>query len=1366
MKKHLLFGVACMLLLLPLGLVAQIDCTTTTNFDTGVCYTNGTVTEIQADICPDDPTQAVTLTFTAGEVENSWDELEVYEGAMGSGTGGTQLYSGYGTGGDLTGLVVDGTLAGGCLSVYVNADGSGDCPGNGYVTPVFDASCLVLPSCADPSALVATSITDVTAQLDWTYDVANCTGDEYWVLPTGSAMPSSGTGTATGCGSAAAMGLTASTTYDVWVQTDCSAGGLSGIINIGSFTTTAAPPDCTTAEVVTCGTSFNTPILDAVGAWNPDGASPGACFATPTGEKVYSFTPDISGDYTITISDVSGTGWVDYFYRTDGVCEEANWICISDVFSTTETHTIAGLTAGVEVYILVDGESSYADRIHEVLIDCICVIDGVTAVSNDDCDPSSDLYSADVTVTSTNPIATGDLNVNGQLFPSTGTSPQVVTLTGLIADGNPVDVTAFYTDDTDCTFTAAAAFTAPMSCVVGCNIASVVATPTACMYDGTVATYDVDVEVSYTSPMGTLDVDVNGNMMSVAATTSPQIVSFTGLTPDGMTGLSVTASFSGDAMCTGSTTYDSPEDCTPTGCVNTSDFGTANMDGTNTPVQVSTCSFTTEYTTVNNVETGEDYEFSVVTGGVDKYVTITDDMDNILAFGPSPFTWTSTVTGTVRAHWTEDADCNTASTCHTTTVTCTTCPAPCNISDVTAGTPSPCNPSTNTYIVDVTVTYTDAPSTGTLDINGTSFAITSSPQTESLELPADGSLVTLVAAFSDDAACTFTLADAFTAPMDCAVDCTINAITIGTTGECTWDGTSATFTQTVTVDYSVPPAGGTLDVTVGGTMMSFAIGTSPQEVMISGIPADGMTLDVTAVFSADAMCTLTEMAAVTAPTDYCTPPDCAASPVLACGETINTGDLSGLGAWNPDNAEPGLCFSTPGDEFVFQFVATDGGDYTLDIALSSGTSSWNDYFYRTDEMCEETGWICLDDIATTATLTIPGVTAGATVYVLVDSETSGAGRIHDVTLGCPPPPIANAGGVGLCQNAAPIMVDGTNAKVNLLVAGEIIAAINSNGQDLGMVESSYVRYDPMDNTTRDYSNAGAGGDGYDLMDRSIVITPAMQPASPVSVFLYYTDDEYNEIIANADGDNASASWADLGITKFPTDVCADMTDPQNLSGDIVTILGTTAVTGGWEVEIEVSSFSGFQAHEGTTALPIKLNRFTAKEDGRHNKIEWSTSSEIDVQDHRLMKSNDASNWEILDIVEGNINSTTNIDYEMMDAFPYEITYYQLMTTDLDGSVSYSPIVSVARDTEELSAFLGASPVPTRDVVNLNVYSQTEDNLTITLTDISGKRILVSNKSITQGNHQLPLDLSNMTNGVYLVTITSDYISQTHRVIKN
>ena len=92
---------------------------------------------------------------------------------------------------------------------------------------------------------------------------------------------------------------------------------------------------------------------------------------------------------------------------------------------------------------------------------------------------------------------------------------------------------------------------------------------------------------------------------------------------------------------------------------------------------------------------------------------------------------------------------------------------PCSITQIAAGLQGACNSGTGNYTQTIVVFYDNQPSTGTLDLNGTSYAITGSPQLIEMTLPADGLPVTVSAAFSDDAGCTLTENNLFTAPADC-----------------------------------------------------------------------------------------------------------------------------------------------------------------------------------------------------------------------------------------------------------------------------------------------------------------------------------------------------------------------------------------------------------------------------------------------------------------------------------------------------------------------------------------------------------------------------------------------------------------------
>ena len=171
----------------------------------------------------------------------------------------------------------------------------------------------------------------------------------------------------------------------------------------------------------------------------------------------------------------------------------------------------------------------------------------------------------------------------------------------------------------------------------------------------------------------------------------------------------------------------------------------------------------------------------------------------------------------------------------------------------------PCDPLTNTYSAEITVTYSNAPGSGTLDVNGQSFSITASPQTVTLTgLVSDGNGVSVTASFSDEQFCTFTDNILFIAPPECS-PCEVIDLTLGVQSPC--DPLTNLYTQEIIVTYSNDPGSGTLDV----NGQSFSITASPQTVSLTGLVSDGNPVDVTANFSADLGCSLTSNSLFTAP---------------------------------------------------------------------------------------------------------------------------------------------------------------------------------------------------------------------------------------------------------------------------------------------------------------------------------------------------------------------------------------------------------------------------------------------------------------------------------------------------------------------
>ncbi|MCB0379968.1 MAG: hypothetical protein KDD24_01845, partial [Flavobacteriales bacterium] len=222
---------------------------------------------------------------------------------------------------------------------------------------------------------------------------------------------------------------------------------------------------------------------------------------------------------------------------------------------------------------------------------------------------------------------------------------------------------------------------------------------------------------------------------------------------------------------------------------------------------------------------------------------------------------------------------------------------PCSISALTA-TPGACVPASNTYTVSGSITFNDAPTTGTLtvtDCHGNSQVFNApftSPRAYSISgITSNGIACNVTAVFSADPGCTRTTN--YTSPSSCVPVCNLSALT-AVPGACV--PATNTYTLTGNITFANAPSSGTLTVTssCGGSQTFNAPFTSPQAYSLAGLTSNGSACSVTAVFSADAICTRTTN--YTAPAS-CTP-SCSISSLTAvpgaCVPATDTYTLTGV----------------------------------------------------------------------------------------------------------------------------------------------------------------------------------------------------------------------------------------------------------------------------------------------------------------------------------------------------------------------------------------------------------------------------------------------------------------------------------------
>jgi gliding motility-associated-like protein len=225
-------------------------------FDAGGPTANypNVITDNTTTICPTNPGDVVTVTFTSFDTEATWDGLYVFDGNT---IGAPQIPSANpggnvngGLAGSFWGLLTGANLPGpftasnasGCLTFRFRTDDFGS--GQGWSANV---TCSPAPNCLKPTTLTATNVTSTSALLGWTEpSPTTVTQWEVLVLPFGSPapLPSTTGGIIISSNPSLITGLLPGTQYTYYVRGICSTSGTSLWSTGFNFTTLIINDNC------------------------------------------------------------------------------------------------------------------------------------------------------------------------------------------------------------------------------------------------------------------------------------------------------------------------------------------------------------------------------------------------------------------------------------------------------------------------------------------------------------------------------------------------------------------------------------------------------------------------------------------------------------------------------------------------------------------------------------------------------------------------------------------------------------------------------------------------------------------------------------------------------------------------------------------------------------------------------------------------------------------------------------------------------------------------------------------------------------------------------------------------------------------
>lgn len=179
-------------------------------------------------------------------------------------------------------------------------------------------------------------------------------------------------------------------------------------------------------------------------------------------------------------------------------------------------------------------------------------------------------------------------------------------------------------------------------------------------------------------------------------------------------------------------------------------------------------------------------------------------------------------------------------------------------------------------------------------------------------------------------------------------------------------------------------------------------------------------------------------------------------------------------------------------------------------------------------------------------------------------------------------------------------------------------------------------------------------------------------------------------------------------------------------------------------------------------LPMQLMYFNCTPNADNGvSTSWATASETNNRNFEVERSVDGHNWQTIGTVAGAGNSSKTLYYSYTDnSPPAGMVYYRLKQTDFDGSYIYSDVQTVTVSTSTVEIF----PNPTSGDLKLTYYAQNTEQINATITDITGKVIVVNPLQAQAGVNTYTIRTPSSP-GMYIVQIGNELHTRYLKFVK-
>jgi hypothetical protein len=182
-------------------------------------------------------------------------------------------------------------------------------------------------------------------------------------------------------------------------------------------------------------------------------------------------------------------------------------------------------------------------------------------------------------------------------------------------------------------------------------------------------------------------------------------------------------------------------------------------------------------------------------------------------------------------------------------------------------------------------------------------------------------------------------------------------------------------------------------------------------------------------------------------------------------------------------------------------------------------------------------------------------------------------------------------------------------------------------------------------------------------------------------------------------------------------------------------------------------------------VPVELKRFYAKNPSKNNlDLAWETATEINNAGFDVEKSTDGTVFNSIGFVKGVGNSVALNAYNFTDNNFIKSAYYRLKQMDLDGKITYSPIISVQKNEGKWALNIYPNLITNEDLIKVELINTNENNAELGVFDTNG-RLVYSNK-LDKNTQSFSIPVNELAKGIYFIKVLNGNETLVSKFVKN